>query len=77
MSYGLSILESFGRAVPSLFRAGREASALIASLRDGAERRQLKVIRDELDRAHTERTAPAVKTTSSASPLRLSSKART
>jgi putative transposase len=41
------------------------------------ERRQLKVIRDELDRAHTERTAPAVKTTSSASPVRLSSKART
>ena len=41
------------------------------------ERRQLKVIRDELDRAHTERTAPVVKTTSSASPVRLSSKART
>ena len=33
--------------------------------------------REELDRAHTERTAPAVKPTSSASPIRLSSKART
>ena len=33
------------------------------------ERRQLKAIRAELDRAHTERTAPAVKATSSASPV--------
>jgi putative transposase len=41
------------------------------------EQRQLKAIREELDRAHTERTAPAVKPTSSASPIRLSSKART
>ena len=41
------------------------------------ERRQLKAIRAELDRAHTERTAPAVKATSSASPVKLSSKART
>jgi putative transposase len=41
------------------------------------ERRQLKALRAELDRAHTERTAPAVKATSSASPVRLSSKART
>ncbi len=41
------------------------------------EQRQLKAIREELDRAHTERTAPAVRPTSSASPIRLSSKART
>ena len=41
------------------------------------EQRQLKAIREELDRAHTERTAPAVKPTLSASPIRLSSKART
>jgi transposase-like protein len=41
------------------------------------EQRQLKAIRAELDRAHTERTAPAVTPTSSASPIRLSSKART
>jgi putative transposase len=41
------------------------------------EQRQLKAIREELDRAHIERTAPAVKPTSSASPIRLSSKART
>jgi transposase-like protein len=41
------------------------------------EQRQLRAIREELDRAHTERTAPAVKPTSSASPIRLSSKART
>lgn len=41
------------------------------------ERRQMKVIREELNRAHTERTAPAVTTTSSASPVRLSSKSRT
>ena len=41
------------------------------------EQRQLRAIREELDRAHTERTAPAVKPTPSASPIRLSSKART
>jgi putative transposase len=41
------------------------------------KQRQLKAIREELDRAHTERTAPAVKPTSSASAIRLSSKART
>ena len=41
------------------------------------EQRQLKAIREELDRAHIERTARAVKPTSSASPIRLSSKART
>ena len=41
------------------------------------EQRQLEAIREALDRAHIERTAPAVKPTSSASPIRLSSKART
>ncbi len=41
------------------------------------ERRQLKAIRAELDRAHAERTTPAVRPTVSASPVRLSSKART
>jgi putative transposase len=41
------------------------------------EQRQLKAIREELDRAHADRIAPAVRTTPSASPVRLSSKART
>jgi transposase-like protein len=41
------------------------------------ERRQLKAIRDELDRAHAARTAPAVRPVPSASPIKLSSKART
>jgi putative transposase len=41
------------------------------------ERRQLKAIRDELDRAHATRTAPAVRPVPSASPIKLSSKART
>jgi len=41
------------------------------------EQRQLRAIREELDDAHIEWTAPAVKPTSSASPIRLSSKART
>jgi len=41
------------------------------------ERRQLKAIRDELDRAHTKRTAPAASPTATASPTRLSSKNRT
>ena len=41
------------------------------------ERRQLGVIRAEFDRTHTEQTAPAIKPTSSKSPVRLSSKART
>lgn len=41
------------------------------------ERRQLKAIRDELDRAHAERTAPAVRTNVTASQSRLSSKDRT
>ncbi|MBK5093734.1 MAG: IS256 family transposase [Actinobacteria bacterium] len=38
------------------------------------ERRQLKAIRDELDRAFAARTAPAAGTTVTASPTRLSSK---
>jgi len=41
------------------------------------EQRQLKAIRDELDRAHTERTAPVVHATVTASPTRLSSKNQT
>lgn len=41
------------------------------------EQRQLKAIRDELDSAHAQRTAPAVSPTLTASPTRLSSKPRT
>lgn len=41
------------------------------------ERRQLQAIRDELDRAHAERTAPAVRANVTASQPRLSSKERT
>jgi putative transposase len=41
------------------------------------EQRQLRAIRDELDRAHAERTRPAVRHIPSASPSKLSSKART
>jgi len=41
------------------------------------ERRQLKAIREELDQAHVERTAPAASAKVTASPTRLSSKNRT
>jgi putative transposase len=41
------------------------------------EQRQLPAIREELNRAHAERTRPAVRPVTSASPSRLSSKART
>jgi transposase-like protein len=41
------------------------------------ERRQLAAIRNELDRAHAERTAPVVNANVTASPARLSSKTRT
>jgi len=41
------------------------------------ERRQLIAIRNELERAHAERTAPAVNANVTASPTRLSSKTRT
>ena len=41
------------------------------------EQRQLRAIREELDRAHAERTRPAVRHIPSASPSKLSSKART
>jgi transposase-like protein len=41
------------------------------------ERRQLKAIRDELDRDHAERTAPAVRSNITAPQSRLSSKDRT
>jgi transposase-like protein len=43
----------------------------------GEERRQLKAIRDELNRDHVERTAPAAGANVTASPTRLSSKDRT
>jgi len=41
------------------------------------ERRELIAIRNELDRAHAKRTAPAVNANVTASPTRLSSKTRT
>jgi len=41
------------------------------------ERRQLQAIRDELNRAHAERTAPVASAGATASPTRLSSKPRT
>jgi len=41
------------------------------------EQRQLRAIREELDRAHAERMRPAVRHIPSASPSKLSSKART
>jgi transposase-like protein len=41
------------------------------------EHRQLKAIREELNRAHTDRVRPAVRPAPSAAPSRLSSKART
>jgi transposase-like protein len=41
------------------------------------EQRQLRAIRDELDRAHAERTRPAVRPITNASPSKFSSKART
>ena len=41
------------------------------------EQRQLKAIRDELDRAHAERTAPVANANVTAPPTRLSSKHRT
>jgi hypothetical protein len=41
------------------------------------EQRQLRAIREELNRAHAERTRSAVRPTTSASPARLSSKNRT
>ena len=41
------------------------------------EQRQLKAIREELNRAHAERTRPAVRPVTGASPRRLSSKNRT
>jgi hypothetical protein len=41
------------------------------------DQRQLNAIRDELDCAHAERTAPATGATVAASPTHLSSKNRT
>ena len=41
------------------------------------EQRQLRAIREELDGAHAERVRPVVRPNTSASAVRLSSKART
>ena len=41
------------------------------------EQRQLNAIRNELDRAHAERTAPAISPNVTTTPTRLSSKKRT
>ena len=41
------------------------------------EQRQLRAIREELDRAHTARVRPVVRPNTGASAVRLSSKART
>jgi transposase-like protein len=41
------------------------------------EQRQLNAIRNELDHAHAERTAPAINPNVTATPTRLSSKKRT
>jgi putative transposase len=41
------------------------------------EQRQLSAIRNELDRAHAERTAPATSPNATATPTRLSSRKRT
>jgi hypothetical protein len=41
------------------------------------EQRQLRAIRDELDRAHIERVRPVARPGASASPVTLSSKNRT
>jgi hypothetical protein len=41
------------------------------------EQRQLNAIRNELDRAHAERMAPAISSNATTTPARLSSKKRT
>jgi hypothetical protein len=41
------------------------------------EQRQLRTIREELDRAHVERVRPVVRPNASASAVKLSSKSRT
>jgi hypothetical protein len=59
------------------------AAVIRAADRDAAspvgefEQRQLRAIREELDRAHAERVRPVARPNASASAVRLSSKART
>ena len=74
------ILHAFGeRAVLKLMYAAliRAAERWRGLKMTEFERRQLQAIRDELDRAHAERTAPAVRPNVTASQPRLSSKERT
>jgi len=76
------------KVIPHAFGERAVLKLMYAALIRGAERwrglkitefdsRQLKVIRQDLDRAHAERTAPAVIANVTASPTRLSSKDRT
>ena len=76
------------KVIPHAFGERAVLKLMFAALIRGAERwhgirmtefelRQLQAIREELDRAHTERTAPAVSTNVTASQSRLSSKQRT
>jgi transposase-like protein len=76
------------KVIPHAFGERAVLKLMFAALIRAAERwrglrmsefelRQLKAIRDELDRAHAERTAPVVSANVTASPTRLSSKHRT
>lgn len=76
------------KVIPHAFGERAVLKLMFAALIRAAERwhgirmtefelRQLRAIREELDRAHAERTAPAVSQNVSASPTRLSSKNRT
>jgi len=76
------------KVIPHAFGERAVLKLMFASLIRAAERwrglkftefeqRQLTAIKDELDRAHAERTAPAAGATLTASPTRLSSKDRT
>jgi putative transposase len=76
------------KVIPHAFGERAVLKLMYASLIRAAERwrglrttefelRQMKAIRDELDRAHAERTAPVVNANVTASPTRLSSKNRT
>ena len=74
------IPHAFGeRPVPKLMYAAvlRAADRWRGLTVDEFEQRQLRAIRDELDRAHAARTAPIVTPNVTASPTRLSSKNRT
>jgi transposase-like protein len=76
------------KIIPHAFGERAVLKLMYAALIRGAERwrglkvtefdsRQLKAIRQDLDRAHIERTAPVVNANVTASPTRLSSKDRT